>query len=118
MDAHDQNGDAMTDGPEFDRCFRDTLETLLAWRRDVRRFRTEPLPDGLLADLLRLAALSPSVGNAPDEAPLREEAAPEPGITLGGLLGPQGVRSHPGDAGGHATEQRIPHRRGTVHPHI
>ena len=64
MDAHDQNGDAMTDGPEFDRCFRDTLETLLAWRRDVRRFRTEPLPDGLLADLLRLAALSPSVGNA------------------------------------------------------
>lgn len=54
----------MTDGPRFDRRFRDTLETLLVWRRDVRRFRTEPLPDGLIEDLLRLAALSPSVGNA------------------------------------------------------
>ncbi|MBO6520181.1 MAG: 5,6-dimethylbenzimidazole synthase [Rhodospirillales bacterium] len=54
----------MTDGPRFDRRFRDTLETLLVWRRDVRRFKTEPLPDGLIEDLLRLAALSPSVGNA------------------------------------------------------
>lgn len=54
----------MTDGPEFDRTFRDTLETLLVWRRDVRRFRTEQLPDGLIEELLNLAALSPSVGNA------------------------------------------------------
>lgn len=54
----------MTDGPRFDRRFRDTLETLLVWRRDVRRFKTEQLPDGLIEDLLRLAALSPSVGNA------------------------------------------------------
>ncbi len=54
----------MTDGPEFDRTFRDTLETLLVWRRDVRRFRTERLPDGLIEELLNLAALSPSVGNA------------------------------------------------------
>ncbi|MGJ3259555.1 MAG: 5,6-dimethylbenzimidazole synthase [Rhodospirillales bacterium] len=54
----------MTDAPQFDRRFRDTLETLLVWRRDVRRFRAEPLPDGLLEDLLRMAALSPSVGNA------------------------------------------------------
>ena len=54
----------MTDGPEFDRTFRDTLETLLVWRRDVRRFRTERLPDGLIEELLDLAALSPSVGNA------------------------------------------------------
>ncbi len=54
----------MTDGPDFDRTFRDTLETLLVWRRDVRRFRTEPLPDGLLEKLLNMAALSPSVGNA------------------------------------------------------
>lgn len=68
MDAHDQetdkNGDAMTGGPAFDRTFRDTLETLLVWRRDVRRFKTDPLPDGLIEELLQLAALSPSVGNA------------------------------------------------------
>ncbi|WNK01490.1 5,6-dimethylbenzimidazole synthase [Thalassospiraceae bacterium LMO-JJ14] len=50
--------------PGFDRRFRDTLESLLVWRRDVRRFRTDPLPDGLIEQLLRLAALSPSVGNA------------------------------------------------------
>jgi 5,6-dimethylbenzimidazole synthase len=64
MDAHDQDAEKMTDGPEFDRTFRDTLETLLVWRRDVRRFRTERLPDGLIEELLDLAALSPSVGNA------------------------------------------------------
>ena len=64
MDAHDQDAEKMTDGPEFDRTFRDTLETLLVWRRDVRRFRTERLPDGLIEELLNLAALSPSVGNA------------------------------------------------------
>ncbi|MBO6949983.1 MAG: 5,6-dimethylbenzimidazole synthase [Rhodospirillales bacterium] len=54
----------MTGGPAFDRTFRDTLETLLVWRRDVRRFKTDPLPDGLIEELLQLAALSPSVGNA------------------------------------------------------
>jgi 5,6-dimethylbenzimidazole synthase len=37
---------------------------LLVWRRDVRHFRHEPLPDGAIEDLLSLAALSPSVGNA------------------------------------------------------
>lgn len=50
--------------PEFDRQFRELLETLLVWRRDVRRFRTDPLPDGMLDQLLGQAALSPSVGNA------------------------------------------------------
>jgi 5,6-dimethylbenzimidazole synthase len=32
------------------------------WRRDVRRFRRDPLPDGLLKTLIDLACLSPSVG--------------------------------------------------------
>lgn len=50
--------------PEFDRQFREMLEMLLVWRRDVRRFRTDPLPDGMLDQLLAQAALSPSVGNA------------------------------------------------------
>lgn len=50
--------------PEFDRAFCDQLRDLFAWRRDVRRFRSEPLPDGLLEELLETACLSPSVGNS------------------------------------------------------
>ena len=30
----------------FDEAFRANLRDLLVWRRDVRRFRNEPLPDG------------------------------------------------------------------------
>lgn len=52
------------DPPEFDDAFQIGLEDLIRWRRDVRRFRTDPLPDGLLEELLAIAALSPSVGNA------------------------------------------------------
>ncbi len=48
--------------PFFDETFRAEFERLLRWRRDVRRFQPDPLPPGLLDDLLRLAALSPSVG--------------------------------------------------------
>lgn len=50
--------------PVFDTAFRAELETLLRWRRDVRRFRSEPLPEGLVEELLDLACLAPSVGNA------------------------------------------------------
>lgn len=52
----------MTGGPHFDAAFRDRLRDLLVWRRDVRRFRTDPLPEGTLERLVRLAALAPSVG--------------------------------------------------------
>ena len=48
--------------PNFDEQFRASLAELLVWRRDVRRFRTDLLPDGLLDRLLQLAALAPSVG--------------------------------------------------------
>jgi 5,6-dimethylbenzimidazole synthase len=48
--------------PAFDAHFRDLLRTLLAWRRDVRRFRPDPLPAGTLDRLIELAALAPSVG--------------------------------------------------------
>ncbi|HUN45554.1 MAG TPA: 5,6-dimethylbenzimidazole synthase, partial [Stellaceae bacterium] len=48
--------------PEFDAAFRDKLQELLAWRRDVRRFRRDPLPDGLLERLVHVAMLAPSVG--------------------------------------------------------
>lgn len=50
------------DGPEFDGQFRDRLLELLIWRRDVRRFRRDPLDPALLARLLEAAALAPSVG--------------------------------------------------------
>lgn len=48
--------------PTFDAAFREQLEQLLVWRRDVRNFRREPLPDGLIDELLSLAVLAPSVG--------------------------------------------------------
>lgn len=50
--------------PVFDTAFRARLAELLAWRRDVRRFRDEALPPGTLERLLALAELAPSVGNA------------------------------------------------------
>lgn len=50
--------------PDFDAAFRRQLEQLYRWRRDVRRFRTEPLEPGLLDRLIELALLSPSVGNS------------------------------------------------------
>lgn len=48
--------------PQFDDAFREQLEALFRWRRDVRRFRRAPLPDGLLERLIELACLAPSVG--------------------------------------------------------
>jgi 5,6-dimethylbenzimidazole synthase len=48
--------------PSFDVEFRTALRSLFEWRRDVRHFRSDPLPPGLLAELLALAVLAPSVG--------------------------------------------------------
>jgi 5,6-dimethylbenzimidazole synthase len=50
--------------PQFDRHFNETFEQLLLWRRDVRRFRRDPVDPVLLDRLLALACLAPSVGNA------------------------------------------------------
>lgn len=50
--------------PVFDDAFAEQFAALLAWRRDVRRFRSEPLPEGLLAQLLAQLDLSPSVGHS------------------------------------------------------
>ena len=47
---------------QFDDAFRTKLRDLLIWRRDVRRFRSEPLPPGTLERLIELACLAPSVG--------------------------------------------------------
>jgi 5,6-dimethylbenzimidazole synthase len=46
----------------FDAAFRTRLRDLLVWRRDVRRFRRDALPDGALESLIELACLAPSVG--------------------------------------------------------
>jgi 5,6-dimethylbenzimidazole synthase len=46
----------------FDEGFRARLRELLIWRRDVRRFRSEPLPAGTLERLIETACLAPSVG--------------------------------------------------------
>ncbi len=48
--------------PEFDAAFREKFAGLLLWRRDVRHFRKDPLPEGSIGRLLRLACLAPSVG--------------------------------------------------------
>ena len=49
-------------GPSFDAPFRKEFQELVRWRRDVRRFRTDPLPAGTFERLVEIAALAPSVG--------------------------------------------------------
>jgi 5,6-dimethylbenzimidazole synthase len=51
-------------GPVFDTAFNERLAELLAWRRDVRRFRADPVPPALLDQLFDMVQLSPSVGNS------------------------------------------------------
>ncbi|WP_374374088.1 5,6-dimethylbenzimidazole synthase [Dongia sp.] len=51
-------------GPQFGAGFEQDFEQLLAWRRDVRHFRTDPIPADLVEHLLDLTTLAPSVGNA------------------------------------------------------
>jgi 5,6-dimethylbenzimidazole synthase len=53
-----------SDPPQFDDRFLAELRDLLIWRRDVRRFRTQPVPTDLVEDLLDAVQLAPSVGNS------------------------------------------------------
>jgi 5,6-dimethylbenzimidazole synthase len=48
--------------PEFDDAFREKFETLIRWRRDVRRFKPDLITPDLISKLLSFAALAPSVG--------------------------------------------------------
>ena len=52
----------MSAPPIFDDVFRSQLDDLFRWRRDVRRFRRDPLPPGTLETLVETACLAPSVG--------------------------------------------------------
>ena len=51
-----------TDKPTFGELFRADLQDLFLWRRDVRHFRRDPIPDGTLERLIRIGCLAPSVG--------------------------------------------------------
>lgn len=46
----------------FDDAFCAELRQLFAWRRDVRRFREDPIPAALIEELVRTTAFAPSVG--------------------------------------------------------
>jgi 5,6-dimethylbenzimidazole synthase len=48
----------------FGHPFQAELAELLAWRRDVRHFRRDPIPEAVVDRLLDLACLAPSVGNS------------------------------------------------------
>ncbi|PCD76033.1 5,6-dimethylbenzimidazole synthase [Pseudothioclava arenosa] len=48
--------------PRFSTAFREDLARLMAWRRDVRRFRPDPVPGDVLDRGLAAFATAPSVG--------------------------------------------------------
>ncbi|MDO7836670.1 5,6-dimethylbenzimidazole synthase [Sphingobium sp. HBC34] len=50
--------------PDFDPAFADQFDTLLRWRRDVRHFRTDPVPEAAMQALLATVSHAPSVGHA------------------------------------------------------
>ncbi|UXU75986.1 MULTISPECIES: 5,6-dimethylbenzimidazole synthase [unclassified Paracoccus (in: a-proteobacteria)] len=56
---------------------RRALADLLRWRRDIRHFRPDPIPEALLAELARAMELAPSVGNA---RPWRVIRIEDPGL--------------------------------------
>lgn len=54
----------MTASGSFDAAFQGELDRLFAWRRDVRRFRTDAVDANLITECLASAEWSPSVGNS------------------------------------------------------
>lgn len=52
----------MSHHERFSHEFREQFHDLLKWRRDVRRFKPEPLLPGLLEKILRVVRFAPSVG--------------------------------------------------------
>ena len=64
MTDKSEDGPDAAKGPRFDAAFREQLRALFRWRRDVRRFRTDPLPESTVESLIAAACLAPSVGNS------------------------------------------------------
>ena len=54
--------DTQSRPPRFDKAFKAQFAELVRWRRDVRRFRSDPVAADLIARLLALAVCAPSVG--------------------------------------------------------
>src|SRR6478735_5500990 len=54
--------DASHQPPDFDAAFKERFADLVRWRRDVRRFRSDPIDPCLIEKLLALASHAPSVG--------------------------------------------------------
>jgi len=52
-----------TPSRSFDAIFREAFRDLVLWRRDVRRFRRDPIDPGLIFSLIELASHAPSVGH-------------------------------------------------------
>jgi 5,6-dimethylbenzimidazole synthase len=52
-----------TSSRRFDAAFRESFRDLVLWRRDVRRFRRDPIDRGLIHSLIELASHAPSVGH-------------------------------------------------------
>jgi len=52
----------MATHPDFDAAFRAEFRELVLWRRDVRRFRTDPVARERIDALLEVASHAPSVG--------------------------------------------------------
>jgi 5,6-dimethylbenzimidazole synthase len=75
--------DTQSRPPRFDKAFKAQFAELVRWRRDVRRFRPDPVAADLIARLLALAVCAPSVGLSQPwrfvlvEAPQRRRAIAE-----------------------------------------
>ncbi len=66
----------MTETPrQFDDKFREAFRDLILWRREVRRFRRDPIDAGLMHSLLALASHAPSVGHCQPWRFVRVESA-------------------------------------------
>jgi 5,6-dimethylbenzimidazole synthase len=60
---------------QFSQDFQNSLRDLMRWRRDVRRFRSDPVDEAILRDCLASFALAPSVGLSEPWRILRIESA-------------------------------------------
>ncbi len=49
---------------KFKKSDTDSMLELLRWRRDVRHFKSDPLPDDVISNLMQAISLAPSVGNS------------------------------------------------------
>ena len=84
--------------PVFDQAFREKLGDLFAWRRDVRRFKPDPVSAELLAGLRAQAEFAPSVGDSRPWRWVEPTAAQRAGIRANfARCNAQALQSYDGD---------------------